>query len=72
MPMINRFRAVILPKFRQGDHVVIAVFYRTDEGEDRRVTTTILPEKIANEYVELINGPSAGSPMPPSLNVTSP
>lgn len=72
MSVINRFRAEILPKFRQGDHIVIAVFYRTDEGEDRRVSTAILPEKIGNEFVGLVNGPSAGSPMPPSLNVTSP
>lgn len=56
MPVTNRFRAKILPKFRQGDHIVIAVYYRTDTGEDRRVTTAILPEKIAAEYVELING----------------
>jgi len=57
MPVINRFRAEILPKFRQGDHLVIAVFYRTDDGEDRRVSTAILPEKIAHEYVTLVNAP---------------
>lgn len=65
MPLTHRFRAEIKPTLKQGDHDVIAVYYRTDDGEDRRVTTAILPEKIAREYLALVNGE-------PLQNVTCP
>lgn len=65
MPLESRFSAEIRPTLKQGDHDVIVVKYRTDDGEDRRVATAILPEKIAAEFLALVNGE-------PLQNVTSP
>lgn len=65
MPLTNRFSAEIRPTLKQGDHDVIVVRYRTDDGEERRVSTAILPEKIAAEFVALVNGSQL-------QNVTSP
>lgn len=59
--MSVRFRAEIRPTLKQGDHDVVMITYTTETGETKRISTAILPEKIAAEFVELINGKSSGA-----------
>lgn len=49
-----KFSAEKLPRLKQGDHDVIALYRRDESGEIGRVSTLILPEKIANEFIEMI------------------
>lgn len=65
--MSVRFRAEIRPTLKQGDHDVVMVTYVNEIGERKRISTAILPEKIAAEFVELINGPSMGSAHSPVI-----
>lgn len=65
--MSVRFRAEIRPTLKSGDHDVIMITYQTETGETKRVGTTILPEKIAAQFVELINGPSSGAAHSPVI-----
>jgi hypothetical protein len=65
--MSVRFRATIMPIPKQGDHVSILITYATETGETKRVSTAIIPEKIAAEFVELINGPSMGAAHSPVI-----
>lgn len=61
MSLTRRFRAEIRPELKQGDHDVVVMTYRTDTGEDRRIGTSILPEKIAAEFIAHMNGESHGT-----------
>ncbi len=51
-----KFRAEIKPTLRQGDHDVIHLFYTDENGADRRVSSVILREDIAADFVKTING----------------
>jgi hypothetical protein len=65
--MSVRFLAKIMPLPKQGDHVSILITYTTETGETKRVSTAIIPEKIAAEFVELINGKSSGAAHSPGI-----
>lgn len=68
--MSVRFRAEIRPTLKQGDHDFVVITYTNEIGETKRISTAMLPERLAVQFVELISGRSSGAPHSPAIVIS--